>query len=444
MNVDLQVHGQAFRDLTLLVQEEKVGMEVGFIRRKPRKIHPLQLLKAFCMLLPKSCPSLRALATVLSVLSSEAVSKQAVAQRIGKSWVEFLQQILALVLCRQLETDKTEPIFAQFHRVLLHDSSILPLPRTLASSYPGSTNQHGHTHAQAKVQAVLDIKHRSYVHFALTPYTRNDQTAAADVLGLVQPGDLIIRDLGYFVLKILKRIADTGAFFISRSRYGCSFYDLDGASIDLPRVLKKEGRVDCWVRIGSPEKLRARLVAIPLPVDVAEKRRRVLRQNRDRRLNPGKEHLFLLGWAIFITNVPEEVWSATQIAEIYGLRWRIEIIFKAWKSHFGIAAYSYSASRYQIESLIYARLISILLFQTIVYTPLLTRIDRRFGRKLSLLKFSAFVTHYHWLIPLIAQSAHKRLLDDILVRFCTYDKRKRLNYETLMENASWCDGKKLS
>jgi hypothetical protein len=430
------------RELAPLVREEEVGTKAGFIRRKPRKIHPLQLLRAFCMLLPQG-PSLRALATVLSVLRSETVSKQAVAQRIGKSWLEFCKQMPALALCTRLETDPAEPLFAAFRRVLLHDSSVLPLPHALAPYYPGSKNQRG-THAQAKVQAILDIKSRSYVRFSLSPFTRNDQTAAADVLGLIQAGDLIIRDLGYFVLNILKCIADAGAFFISRSRYGCSLYDLNNFTIDLPRVLQKEGHVDCRVRIGSTEKLPVRLVAIPLPPDVAEKRRRALRQSRDRRLNPGKEHLFLLGWAIFITNVTDEVWNAKQIADIYGLRWRIETIFKAWKSHFGITAYSHSASRYQIESLIYARLISILLFQTGVYNPLLTQIDRQFARKLSLLKMSAFFVNYHWLIPIIAHSTNKRLLDDILASFCTYDKRKRPNYENSFEDAARYGSNKLS
>ena len=236
MDIDLRAFDH---ELAPLVREEKVGMEVGLIRRKPRKIHPLQLLKAFCILLPHGPPSLRALAMVLSVLCAEAVSKQAVAKRIGKPWVEFLKQILALMLCKRLKTASAESLFVAFNRVLLHDSSTLPLPEALAPYYPGSRNQRGH-HAQAKVQAILDIKSRSYVHFSLTPFTRNDQAAASDVLGLLQTGDLIIRDLGYFVLKILKGITDAGAFFISRCRYGCSLYDPD-SPVDLPRLLRKEG-----------------------------------------------------------------------------------------------------------------------------------------------------------------------------------------------------------
>lgn len=90
-----------------------------------------QLLKAFCMLLPQG-PSLRSLATVLSVLCSDTVSKQAIAQRIGKPWVEFCKQMLALLLCKRLETAPIAPLFVPFNRVLLHDSSTLPLPQALA------------------------------------------------------------------------------------------------------------------------------------------------------------------------------------------------------------------------------------------------------------------------------------------------------------------------
>src|ERR1700685_264923 len=39
-----------------------------------------------------------------------------------------------------------------------------------------------------------------------------------------------------------------------------------------------------------------------------------------------------MNWSLFVTNVPPEVWSAETVAQIYRLRWRVEIIFKSWKS----------------------------------------------------------------------------------------------------------------
>ena len=47
-------------------------------------------------------------------------------------------------------------------------------------------------------------------------------------------------------------------------------------------------------------------------------------------------HLFLMSWNIFLTNVPDSIWAPKTLAAVYRLRWRIEIIFKTWKSHLGL------------------------------------------------------------------------------------------------------------
>ncbi|MBE0544218.1 MAG: transposase [Verrucomicrobia bacterium] len=43
-----------------------------------------------------------------------------------------------------------------------------------------------------------------------------------------------------------------------------------------------------------------------------------------------------MGWTIVLTNVPRAVWPAKALAPLYRLRWRSEMIFKAWKSHLGL------------------------------------------------------------------------------------------------------------
>ena len=49
--------------------------------------------------------------------------------------------------------------------------------------------------------------------------------------------------------------------------------------------------------------------------------------------NPSKAVLELMDWTIFITTIPAPIADFARILAIYGLRWRIEVIFKAWKSH---------------------------------------------------------------------------------------------------------------
>jgi IS4 transposase len=45
------------------------------------------------------------------------------------------------------------------------------------------------------------------------------------------------------------------------------------------------------------------------------------------------QYLELLGWSIYITTITKEIADSTKIYKLYRLRWRIEIIFKAWKGN---------------------------------------------------------------------------------------------------------------
>ena len=74
---------------------------------------------------------------------------------------------------------------------------------------------------------------------------------------------------------------------------------------------------------------------------------------------------------------------------IYGVRWRIEIVFKSWKSHFKIHAFDYRIPL-QVELLIYAKLIYITLFQTCFFIQLTAFIYNTTGQHLSVLKAALF------------------------------------------------------
>lgn len=88
----------------------------------------------------------------------------------------------------------------------------------------------------------------------------------------------------------------------------------------------------------GPERVPVRLVALPVPEEVANLRRHKAKisAQRRRRSPPGAEHLFLMAWNLFVTNVPAATWRPKILVLVYRLRWRIEIIFKTWKSHLGL------------------------------------------------------------------------------------------------------------
>lgn len=236
--------------------------------------------------------------------------------------MEFVRHALFAVVgsVAQFADARRSGAFETFERVLIQDSTTLQLHPRLAAAFPGSRNQLGKTHALAKIQATYDLLAEQFVCFDLTAFTRNDQAASQDILNLARPGDLVLRDLGYFVLSVFAKLHKGGVFFLSR------------------------------------------------------------------------------------------------------LRWRIEIIFKAWKSHFRIAELP-NGSAAQIQTMIYARLLFLCLFQTL-FDPLAIYFQHVYGRSLSLLRFAQFLALHHWIIiSLVHTPKGKPLLENLLLRHCCYEKR---------------------
>jgi hypothetical protein len=320
----------------------------------------LLFVQAALLLVGQNVVSLSRWAVLLGVLGYRLVSKQSVWERINQNAVCFLQQILGLMLAERI----THRSFAlpnalrSFGRVLVQDSTVIKLVAKLAAIFPGSRNQRGAKQSQLKIQSIYDLLTQRFLCFGLSGFNRNDQAAARDVLPLLRKGDLVLRDLGYFVVETFARIAQAGAFFLSRLRLDLHLYDPStGQPINLLGQLRRYGQLDIPVLLGR-QKFPARLVAIKLPESLVAERRRKARQNRDARCKPNARYLALLGWAIFVTNVSRPVLSARAVATVYGLRWRIETIFKAWKSHFRITEVP-TGSEFHLMLVIYARLIFI-------------------------------------------------------------------------------------
>lgn len=274
---------------------------------------------------------------------------------------------------------------------------------------------------------MYDLLTERFSYFFISPFTTSDQQAASLMLEYIQRGDLVIRDLGYFAFRLLSLIDQQGAFFITRLRYGTILHDPStGKRIDLLKMLKKSQRADISVIVGSAEQLTVRLVALPVDPALAAERRRKLKANRDRRLNPSKEHLALLGWNIFILNVAADTLPAEKVLALYALRWRIEIIFKTWKSNFNLTAFP-RTSQVHVRAYIYAFLIFVTLFHAAIFsqTNMLTANNQ--DKPLSLLKLSRCFREQFWAIMLY--SVRPAILSQQISYHCTYEKRHdRTNY----------------
>ncbi len=411
---------------------ESIARLCNFTQRLSGKITPRSWVKAFCCLASGSSSSLRHFAWILGLLTQTVLSKQAVRKRLLSQGSEFLKQILAYLITQsaQLPRLRSTGVLSCFERVLVQDSTMIKLPSRLAAIYPGCVNQTDAKISIMRIQAVLDILSETFVDFSLSGYTRNDQAASSDIIDVAKSGDLILRDLGYFVINVLKSFSANGISFISRLKPRVSFKDpVTGNSINLLASLRKMKKLDQPVIMGSKSTASVRLVAIPLPQSVANERRRKARLKRDKRNNYSKEYYALLGWQILITNVDSSILSASDLSDIYGLRWQIEIVFKTWKSFLGFENISQNASAVQVEALIYARLIYAVLFHVIFWRVLQPDLKANNRQPISLLKAIDLVSHLSSLM--IAQAitnTSDKLINAAFYKHTAYDSRKRKNY----------------
>ena len=146
-----------------------------------------------------------------------------------------------------------------------------------------------------------------------------------------------MRDRGYLTLPEIQRHLDAEADCIYRHKTGILYLDPQTKEpIDLPALLRKHGHLDIPVLLNNESHTPVRLVCAPVSEEIANLRR--MKARNETRRNPSKALLELLSWTILITTIPSERADFKKRLAIYGLRWRIEILFKAWKSHTKFAA----------------------------------------------------------------------------------------------------------
>ena len=403
----------------------------GFVCRALRKLDLRGfVLSSMVLALQQAC-SLRQQAMLAGIYAATTISKQALHKRLARPAALFLQGCLAAALGSKLAS-KLSCRPANFGRILLQDSTCISLPPRLAGLFPGPSNQSAQPQACLRSQCLYDLLTERFVSFTLCPFTRNDQAAASDLLAFLRPRDMVLRDLGYFTIDSLRAIAAKGAFFLTRLRYGTTLFCPKNAQpIDLSKMLRPGASLDCEVLLGKREKLPVRLLAFPLPPKVADERRRKARADRDKRLSHSEDYLYLLGWNIFLTNAPKEQLPQAIAAKLYRLRWRVEILFKAWKSHLGLHHVG-KLGRHQVEVLVYG----LLLFAVLMHnnTPLASAFTTagpaHHPPPLSLLRVAQFFGS--WLLTLLLAELQpadlQQRMRQQLHAHCRYDARRRKNY----------------
>jgi hypothetical protein len=352
--------------------------------------------------------------------------------RLTAQATAFAQQLLKEALLVKVTRGlKCHKLLSYFGKVVLQDSTTLCLPQVLAWLFPGNYSR-GQQKAVARIQTIIDVKAMRFLDFVLGAFVNNDQSASRSILSWVKKGDLVIRDLGYFALETFHRLIEKNVHFLSRVKFGVSIYTLQGSPIQWKTLLRENKRVDRWVLMGSDQQVKVRLVMIPLPSAQAAEKRRKARQDRDKRLNHSKEYYQWLGYSIYITSVEATLWTTQQVADVYKVRWQIEIIFKSWKSGFHLQKmlHQQCTNEHRVQISIYLMLLFMCLFMKKIYIYYCKKAEQSSKAPISLLKLTEFFATHLTEISLMPSAR----LQEFILRYCCYESRKdRINLRALIQ-----------
>lgn len=340
------------------------AMKTGFKKRKS-KLNPFVF---FDLMMYDSgstaSKSLNQLAIEAQSSHDVGISKQGIDKRFNAQTVSFLKLLIEKQLQCELNRQLDSAWLNLFNRVVIKDSTRFELPEQYAEHLPGSGG--AASKAGACLQFEFDFKSGQIIDLNLTAANRPDVTDSLQTFSLINPNDLIIRDLGYFAFKSLLNIAEKEAFFISRLRPKIIVYELNAGELQpmdfgaLYRRMKKYSltRIEKNVFIGNEPKIPVRLLIDLLPEEIYQQRvRKADRKRKSQGYRSSEKFKLMSRFSLIITNVPEDVLPVHIISAIYRTRWQIELIFKIWKSILGVD---------HIRNIKYTRWLCILYFKLLM------------------------------------------------------------------------------
>jgi len=296
----------------------------------------------------------------------KSLSKVALHKRFNERSLDFLKQVFAEQLASKLEISQGHN-WEPFSQVKIYDSCKFSMPAHYAENYPGF-GSFGNKSAIMNLQYSYDLKYGNWESLEFTKAIENDQSHTKKTLDRIGKGELHIRDLGFVTMEYQARVISEQAFFLNRLHpqwkpIECS----TGKSIDWKAFYRKmersaTGHFETMVTIGKDKHVfSCRLIAVAVPEEIwAERIREAEKKHKSMGKSISDEYRIRCRFNVFITNTDEKDIKATDVIQLYRLRWQIELIFKNWKSLLDIHKVK-SVKKERLECQLIAKFIWILL-----------------------------------------------------------------------------------
>ena len=340
-----------------------IAHKTGLVVRKSAKFTPAAFLQTLLGSVVSGLASLNQLADCLKDFTESAMARQSLHDRFSSRSTAFLVAVHHDLMRQRLQETADVLRNSPIKRILIEDSSCQAMPKSNADLFPAHGNHHGST-AGVKIDFAFDLLTGEALSHSLHAATEQDKTIGKDFLAQVRPGDLVVRDMGYFSLGEFRFIAESRGFWLSRLPLGVGVgvsMEQKGRTRTLEEALKrcKKDRLDIEVRVGAEGEI-CRLVAERATPDVAVARRAKRRKAaRECGKSPCPKGLIRDGWHLMLTNMSAQKASVCQLVAVYRARWAVEIQFRAWKQSLNLGkALKRKSNEHHMQALVLAAMIA--------------------------------------------------------------------------------------
>lgn len=267
----------------------------------------------------------------------EKISCQGFDKRFTPQAEAFLKALLAEVLCQQVSGGLDEgSMLTHFNGVYVVDST------TLANGLKLLTRLNL-SNAQVTFEIANGHQHDNAIGLAQAP---------------LPAGALRLGDLGFFDLDAFAAYEAAGLYWLSRYKARTRlFCPVTHRPLELKALLTRHQTLYFPVLVGVKQAVKAYLVARPVSPAQAQSRQQRRTDRAKRKHQPlASDTLALAAWDIFLTNIADG--SVEAICALARARWQVEVVFKLWKSFWGLD-HLQSQDKIRQSCLFYAKLLAL-------------------------------------------------------------------------------------
>ena len=343
--------------LESLFPEEKIEViacETGFKKRQ-RKIEPYlffwNLVLGFGVQLQRTLESLR---KGYGDMTGIDICQSAWHDRFTPETVKFLRACVKLALKQMAEETNRilSPKMKWVDDILIQDSTIVRLSAALMKVFPAARSRKNAAGLKVSmlVSAVASSPQKVTIHGERVHETKTLK------IGPWVKNKLLLIDLGFFKFQMFARIQENGGYFLSRLRKNSNPLFISILRTYRGNAIELEGKR--WKEVR--DKIKREVLDADVEVTFSR------RAYKGKKSKDAKQFRLVAvynheanKYHTYITNIPADVLSAEDIAELYRVRWDIEMIFKELKSKYSLDAIT-SANPNVVEGLIWVGILTLL------------------------------------------------------------------------------------